>query len=129
MAGINRQTGKRIDGWPEVEQALNTLVTTVKGSRVMRRWFGGKLPRLIDRGLSQLTLIEYYAALADTFSAKNEPRFRLAQMRLSENSDLPNGKALFIYEGLYYPNALKGDFSVVETVQGRLIFTDEMLSA
>jgi phage baseplate assembly protein W len=127
MAGIDRNTGKRIDGWPEVAQSLQVLVSTRLRTRVMRRWFGSTLPRVVDHGIAPGVLIDYYAALAETFSPRNEPRFRLARMRLSEDSDPKNGIAIFDYEGLYYPRGHLGDFSIVETARGTVALSDEMV--
>lgn len=119
MAGINRITGKPLDGVAHMFQSLQVIATTSRGTRVERRNFGNRLPRLVDRSISPLTLIDFYAELADV--VREEPRFRLARMNLSEESDIPNGNPVFDIEGIYYPRGHLGDFTEARDVRGRIV--------
>ncbi|WP_311276169.1 GPW/gp25 family protein [Methylobacterium sp. WCS2018Hpa-22] len=119
MATFDKRTGRLISGFAEVLQSIDTIVNTKVGSRVMRREFGSELPRLVDRGVSDLTLIEFYAAIAGALKA--EPRFRVVQMLLSEDSDLANGNPIFDVKGVYFPRGHLGDYSEAEDATGRVI--------
>ena len=113
MAGINRETGKPLSGWDHVEQSLRVLFTTPRLSRVMRRHIGSKLARLVDEPISPVTVIKFYAAVADA-TDNFEPRFKITRMRLAEDSAVTTGQALMDIEGVYYPRGHLGDFSVSE---------------
>lgn len=120
MGGINRQTGKPLSGWDHVLQSINVIMTTRRGARVMRRQFGSTLPRLVDRSVSPNTLIDFFAAIADAI--KDEPRFRLVKVELSEaDSDLPNGNPVFDISGIYYPRGHLGDLSEAQDVTGKVV--------
>jgi hypothetical protein len=108
MAGIDRTTGKMLDGWAHVEQSLKVLITTSLGSRVERRDIGSRLPRLVDSPISAHTLVDFYAATAGVID-KWEPRFRLTRVNMS----MPEtGHLLIEAEGIYFPRGHLGDFSV-----------------
>lgn len=119
MATINRRTGAVLTGFDEVLQSIEIGITTRKGTRVMRRDFGGDWPRLVDRSLSPLTLIEFYAAIAE--ATRPEPRFRLSKISLATDSDVAAGNPIFDLEGLWYPRGHLGDFSEVRDASGRVV--------
>lgn len=119
MATLDRNTGRLIDGFAEVLQSFDIILTTRKGTRVMRRHFGSDMPRLVDRALSPLTLIDFFAAISE--GIRGEPRFRLARLSLAEDSLVAEGNPTFDIEGLYYPRGHLGDFSEVQDAQGRLV--------
>lgn len=108
MAGIDRITGKMLDGWAHVEQSLKVLITTALGSRVERRDIGSRLPRLVDSPISALTLVEFYAATAGVID-KWEPRFRLVRVTMGQPE---NGHLSINAEGIYFPRGHLGDFSI-----------------
>jgi len=122
MATLNRYTGGIVDGFDEVLQSLEVSFTTRRGTRVMRRQFGGDAPRLVDRAISALTLIDFYAAIADAI--RDEPRFRLARMALVEDSNLSAGNPVFEIAGLFYPRGHLGDLSEVRDARGRVVLSD-----
>lgn len=123
MTTLNRHTGGIVDGFDEVLQSIEVIFSTRKGTRVMRRDFGSDGPRLVDRAVAPLSLIDYYAAIAD--ACRQEPRFRLAKMKLAEDSDVSAGAPIFDVEGLWYPRGHLGDFSEVRDASGRLVLSDE----
>jgi hypothetical protein len=109
MAGINRDTGKMLDGWDHVAQSIRVLLTTPKVARVMRRHFGSDLPRLVDKPLSPATIVDFYAATVDAISTF-EPRFKVVRMKVGGATE--NGELTLDCEGVYFPRGHLGDFSV-----------------
>lgn len=119
MATLCLKTGKLISDIDEVWQSLQICVTTKRGTRVMRRDFASDLPRLVDRPISPLTLVDYYAAIAG--AARHEPRIRIVQMKLSPESDVEDGEAIFDVKGVYFPRGHLGDYSEAQDVTGRIV--------
>lgn len=115
MAGIDRHTGKPIDGWAHVQQSLGVLFTTPRLSRVMRRHVGSNLARLVDEPISPVTVIKFYAAVAKA-TQDFEPRFRITRMRIDPESapTISAGGVTMDIEGVYYPRGHLGDFGVSE---------------
>lgn len=109
MAGVDWNTGKPLDGFAHVAQSFAILMTTRKRSRVQRRHVGSDMPNLVDRAISQLTIIDFYAAIAD--AARFEPRFKIGRMSTSQGDD---GRPTVAIQGDYYPRGHLGDFSVSE---------------
>lgn len=109
MAGVDRRTGARLDGWPHFLQSLEALFTTSRGARVMRRYVGTNLPRLVDAPISPVTTINVYAAVADAL--RLEPRFKPVRMNVDGVSD---GQLKIGIQGIYFPRGHLGDFSVQE---------------
>ena len=46
--GMNRETGKSIDGVDHLRQSVTDILTTRIGQRVMLRKYGSNLPELVD---------------------------------------------------------------------------------
>jgi phage baseplate assembly protein W len=63
MAGINRETGQLLDGWPHVVQSIMLIITTGYGERMLRRWFGSAIPHLLGENLTTPTVVRFFAAL------------------------------------------------------------------
>lgn len=106
--GMNAATGRTISDFDHVQQCLGKIMSTALNTRVMRRFFGSKVPRLVDSPLSPATLLDFYAAMAKALSF--EPRFKVTKIALTDNT----GAADFTVTGVYYPRALVGDFSVAQ---------------
>lgn len=81
MSGMDRRTGRRIDGAAHLAQSIHDILTTLKGTRVMRRDYGSDLPGVIDQPLNGETLIDAYQATAEALDLW-EPRIELARIRL-----------------------------------------------
>lgn len=110
MSGINRVTGAWMPtDFAHVQQSIGVLLTTPKMKRVMRRYLGSDLPRLVDAPMSPNTLIDFYAAIADSIT-NYEPRFRVS--RMSVTNATAGGQLTIAAEGVYYPRGHLGDFSV-----------------
>jgi len=80
MDGTNAESGKRLGGIAHLRQSIRDILTTPIGSRVMRRDYGSRLPRLVDAPMNQSTLLQLYAATAEALQ-QWEPRFRLTSVR------------------------------------------------
>lgn len=109
MAGINRFSGEPlVDGWEHTKQSIGVILTTPKVSRVMRRFLGADLPRLVDSPISPVTVIDFFAACAQ--SMEYEPRFKVSRMKVDDATS--NGTLALVMEGVYYPRGHLGDFTV-----------------
>ena len=119
MAGIDRRTGKPISGWPEVAQSLEVLLTTYVGERVRRRALGFDGDAMQDKPGNAIEITNAFVAIHEAIEPRlvngeqyGEPRFdlvRIVPVRIG-----PDGVASFELQGLYYPLALQGDFTVFE---------------
>ncbi len=79
MLGMNRTTGKALEGGDHILQSVHDIITTPKGSRVMLREYGCAVPDMVDRPTNELFDIELHASIAEAL-AKWEPRFRLVSV-------------------------------------------------
>lgn len=102
MAGIDAQTGKRIDGFAHVEQSLGKIITTMIGERVMHEWVGNPGTKLLGENAVERTVLAWVTiiyALTELF----EPRFKIRRFALND-IDRP-GAADFSIVGDYRPYA------------------------
>lgn len=81
MIGMNRHTGRKIEGAAHLAQSIHDILTTPKGSLVMLRDYGSDLPDVIDQPLNGETMIDAYLATADALDLW-EPRIDLARIEL-----------------------------------------------
>ncbi|MCP3965628.1 MAG: phage baseplate protein, partial [Lentisphaerae bacterium] len=78
MTGIDKTTGRYLSGLDHLKQSITDILTTPIGSRVMRREYGSRLPRLVDAPLNSSTLVDLYSATAEALQ-RWEPRFKLTE--------------------------------------------------
>ncbi len=97
MSGMDRNTGKPLDGNAHLAQSIGDILTTPIGSRVMRRDYGSMLFELIDQPLNPATILLTYAATAMAIR-RWEPRLRLKRVRLFA-PDGWQGEAVITIEG------------------------------
>lgn len=83
MPGMSRQSGEFLEADAHLAQSIEDILTTPIGSRVMRRDYGSRLPRLIDAPLNGETRIEIFAATAEAL-ARWEPRLRLVRVSVDQ---------------------------------------------
>ena len=83
MTGMSRLTGHQIAPGAHLAQSITDILTTPKGSRVLRRTYGSRLPDLIDAPLNGETLIEVFAETAEALDHW-EPRLRLRRVEVTE---------------------------------------------
>lgn len=81
MIGLNRHTGRTIDGADHLAQSIHDILTTPKGTSVMQRDYGSDLPRIIDQPLNAETMADAYMAVAEALD-RWEPRIDLTQVQL-----------------------------------------------
>ena len=81
MIGMDRATGKVIDGTAHLAQSIADLLTTPLGSRLGRRDYGSQLPDLIDAPAHATTRVQLIAATA-TALLRWEPRITLQRVAL-----------------------------------------------
>ncbi len=82
MIGTSRQTGHPIEGSARLAQAIGDILSTPKGSRVMRRDYGSDLPLLIDAPMNEETMVDIYAATAEAIDLW-EPEFQLTRVEIA----------------------------------------------
>ena len=106
--GMNRETGKALEGMDHLRQSVVDILTTRIGTRVMLRKYGSDLPNLVDSPTNRSTIA---AIRADIIGALGdwEPRLRVEQVVLISVSA---GSVTFDLLLTYLPNgepvALRG---------------------
>ncbi len=108
--GLDRRTGKVLQGWPHCAQSILTIVTTAIGSRTLARSFGSNAPALQDRPQAAGPIMDHFVAIAAALR-KWEPGFRLRRIEVLQLGK--DGVAGFRPRGDYYPNGHLGDYSIV----------------
>ena len=83
MTGMSRVTGREIAPGAHLAQSITDILTTPKGSRVLRRDYGSRLPDLIDAPLNGETVIEIFAETAEALD-QWEPRLKLRRVAVTE---------------------------------------------
>lgn len=101
MHGMNKRTGRPLDGIEHLKQSIVDILTTPIGTRVMRRDYGSRLYDLVDNPMDDVFAIELFAATAEALE-KWEHRFRLEQVQIEEITE--EGKAVLRLDGYYLPN-------------------------
>jgi phage baseplate assembly protein W len=100
MNGTDATTGKPLSGVEHLRQSITDILTTPKGTRVMRRDYGSDLFTLVDAPMNLSTLTRIYAATVKAIN-KWEPRFKVTKVALS--SAAPGAIVLDAY-GNYLPD-------------------------
>ncbi|SOD25263.1 hypothetical protein SAMN05518800_1821 [Variovorax sp. YR752] len=100
MSGMNRVTGKALDGIEHLRQSIADILGTPLVSRLMRRTYGSLWPELIDQPDNGATRVRLYAATAGALM-KWEPRLRLSRVQIF-GTDTP-GQVLLDLQGIYSP--------------------------
>lgn len=103
MNGIDASTGKSLSGIQHLRQSIRDILTTPIGSRVQRRDYGSRVPRMIDAPMNRSTLLDLYSAAAEALD-KWEPRFSLEQIQAVAAE--PGRLELVVY-GEYLPDGQK----------------------
>lgn len=100
MIGIDKKTGKSLSGLAHLKQSIEDILTTPKGTRIMRRDYGSNLPRLVDNPLNRETILDMISESADALN-RWEPRLRVTQIR---PTDISEGRIIFQVVGEYLPD-------------------------
>jgi phage baseplate assembly protein W len=107
--GINRDTGQPLEGFSHLLQSVRDILTTRKGSRVMRRDYGSNIPNLVDRPIDDELRVDLYIETAQALYGY-EPRLRVLDVDVLSRSSgrvelsmtaeyLPDGKVISL-EGI-----------------------------
>jgi hypothetical protein len=102
MDGISTQDGKTLGGITHLRQSIRDILTTPKGSRVMRREYGSDLFKLIDAPANAATMAAIRAETADAL-VRWEPRFRLTSVQIVTASP---GNVTLDLTGIYLPDGV-----------------------
>ncbi|MDA0118535.1 MULTISPECIES: GPW/gp25 family protein [Vibrio] len=102
LSGTNRMTGRPLSGLDHLKQSVADILNTPIGSRVIRRTYGSKLPRLIDAPWSPDLKLDVIAA---TGEALDRWESRIEVTRVATYHTFEDGKAQVIVdvEGNYLP--------------------------
>lgn len=127
--GMDRSTGELLQGWDHVQQSMIILFETPFHERVLRRWVGSFVPRLLGENITPRIVTRFWWAIAEALDLW-EPDYRIKQVYFMGNalsstwspfSTTPvsqlirQGQVIFRCEGLYRPRAHLGDFTPYET--------------
>jgi hypothetical protein len=102
MADIDARTGEVLQGFAEVEQSLEKILTTAQGERVMREWFGNPGLRLLGENMTPETVLLWYT-IVWTLVELFEPRFKIRRFETNEATRLGELDATMV--GDYRPYA------------------------
>ena len=82
MTGLSRLSATGLDLGDHLAQSITDILTTPKGSRVLRRDYGSRLPDLIDAPMNGETLVDVFAETAEALDLW-EPRLKLRRVEVS----------------------------------------------
>jgi hypothetical protein len=123
--GMDRNTGKLLQGWDHVQQSLEVIFATSFHERVLRRWVGSFVPRLLGENLVASVVTRFYWAIISAIDLW-EPDYRITQVFFMGNalstwappltvtstaSLIRAGQVIFRQEGVYYPRGHLGDYT------------------
>lgn len=83
LVGMDRVSGGALGHSAHIAQSVTDILTTLKGTRVMRRTYGSDLPLLIDAPINDATLVDIFMAIAEPMAIW-EPRIRLVRIEVPE---------------------------------------------
>ncbi|MFZ5272140.1 GPW/gp25 family protein [Enterobacter asburiae] len=78
-AGLNRDSGGMVTDAAHIQQSVTDILTTPKGSRLMRRDYGSDIPDLIDAPSADATRLRVIAAAYEALTAW-EPRISISSI-------------------------------------------------
>jgi phage baseplate assembly protein W len=79
MIGMNKTTGRRIDGIDHIKQSINDILITPIGSSLMNREYGSLLSELIDHPTNDANTLRLMSATVMAVS-QWEPRVAINQV-------------------------------------------------
>lgn len=100
MIGMNRETGREITGVSHLRQSLQDLLTTRKGTRIMRAEYGSDLPELVDLPVNSELVIDIIAETAAAIE-KWERRISVTEVKVTTITESRVELAVF---GKYLPS-------------------------
>lgn len=105
--GMDRNTGRRLTDFAHIAQSVGDIFSTSFGERILRRFYGSDLPRLLGENMVPTTFLRFFAAFATALL--QEPRLLLLRViPLSVDRDGKAGMRLVFEER---PRGHLGDFT------------------
>ena len=131
--GMDRFTGKLLQGWDHTQQSIAYIFATKFHTRPMRRWVGSFVPHILGESYIPRVVTRFYWAMASAIDLQ-EPDYRIKQVAfmgqaiqvgasplgtvaLSDSATVGMvrlGQALFRHHGIFYPRGHLGDFTPYE---------------
>jgi uncharacterized protein len=119
--GVNRSTGKVLQGWEHVEQSMFVIFQTPFHERILRRWVGSYVPYILGETYVARIVTRFFWAIAVSIDLW-EPNYRIKQVHymgealagwaprtLDAVGEYRLGHGIFRTEGVYRPRAHLGD--------------------
>ncbi len=103
MQGMSKQTGRQLDGVEHLWQSIEDILTTPKGTRVMRRDYGSDLPYLIDNPYNEETHLDMISATVEAIQTW-ETRFDPTDVSISHTYENGKAKVEIDVSGDYLPD-------------------------
>lgn len=100
----------RVSGWERCKQAIETILTTRKGTRVMRRDFGSDIVGMIDRPMNEFTVMDAIMSIVEPIH-RWEPEFRVKRVTVEEAN--AGGNLSLAIEGIYTPQNTQAAIELV----------------
>jgi phage baseplate assembly protein W len=79
MQGMDRNTGKPLDGMDHLRQSIQDILTTTVGERLICRDYGAKVFSYVDQPLNDSLTLEIMVAVANALH-DFEPRIQLTKV-------------------------------------------------
>jgi uncharacterized protein len=111
-AGMNRNTGKKLEGFAHLYQSIDDILLTKMGTVTLRRDYGSEVPGKIDSPMNKATMVDIFASVATAID-KWEPRFQLQQIDVTIAEP---GHTEFRLGGLWFYNWPQPGAKFVEVV-------------
>lgn len=103
---MDRRTGRILTDWAHVAQSIADILTTHKYTRLMRRDYGSNVPLLIDKPMTDATLLMFYVESAEAIDLW-EPRVGVKNLAFTAASR--DGRATLALDCTYFPRGHLGD--------------------
>ncbi|WP_262027575.1 hypothetical protein [Microvirga sp. Mcv34] len=121
--GVDRRTGKILQGWDHVEQSIASILSTRFHERILREWVGSFVPHMLGESATPEVISRHFWAIATAVSLF-EPCYRITRVRLRNPEALDSEEAIeaavdrlrsghlqYWLEGVYMPRGHLGDFT------------------
>lgn len=132
--GVDRRTGKLLQGWDHVEQSMEMIFATPFHQRVLRRWVGSFVPLILGRSGVERIITRFFWAIVTAIDLW-EPDYRIKQvymmgpaidqwspaMGTDVNTMFRQGEAIFRTEGQWYPRGHLGDYTPYQLQMAGLV--------
>lgn len=94
---LDATTGKLLEGFGEVQQSLEKILTTPQGARLQREWFGNPGLQLLGQNMTPQTILLWYT-IVWTLVELFEPRFKIKRFATTDADRLGELGATIIGE-------------------------------